>query len=95
MPSLGYDTEFHAGDSNTIDYNNGTAARPTHARASTRGNRNAAASHTAVDFFFEYASFIRAKRVSNCYIQKKKSAICACVRLILVLVGKKIVRVFD
>ena len=31
---------------------------------------------------------IRAKRVSNCYIQKKK--ICACVRLILVLVGKKL-----
>ena len=24
---------------------------------------------------------IRAKRVSNCYIQKKKSAICACVRV--------------
>ena len=31
--------------------------------------------------------FIRAKRVSNCYIQRKKSVICACVRLILVLVG--------
>ena len=32
--------------------------------------------------------FIRAKRVSNCYISEKK--ICACVRLILVLVGNKI-----
>ena len=31
---------------------------------------------------------IRAKRVSNCYIQKKK--LCACVRLILLLVGKNI-----
>ena len=26
-------------------------------------------------------SVIRAKRVSNCYIQKKKSVICACVRV--------------
>ena len=35
---------------------------------------------------------IRAKRVSNWYIPKKKS-VCACVRLILVLVWKKIVLV--
>ena len=34
---------------------------------------------------------IRAKRVSNCYTQKKKSVRV----LILVLVAKKIVRVFD
>ena len=38
----------------------------------------------SVTLFF---SIIRAKRVSNCYIQKKKSVICACVRLILILVG--------
>ena len=31
--------------------------------------------------------FIRAKRVSNCYIPKKKNVLCSCVRLILVLVG--------
>ena len=32
---------------------------------------------------------IRAKRVSYCYIPKKKSVICACVRLVLVLVWEK------
>ena len=31
--------------------------------------------------------FIRAKRVSNCYIEKIKTVICACGRLISVLVG--------
>ena len=43
--------------------------------------------------FFETTNltlFIRAKRVSNFYIKKKKNVrvcVCACVRLILVLVG--------
>ena len=42
------------------------------------------------------SSFIRAKRVSNCYIQEKKLTVCVCVcvdvRLILVLVlGRQIV----
>ena len=37
---------------------------------------------------------VRAKRVSNCYIPPKKSVLCACVRLILVLVWKSFVRVF-
>ena len=32
------------------------------------------------------SDIIRAKRVSNCYIPPKKSVLCACVRLILVLV---------
>ena len=31
--------------------------------------------------------FIRAKRVSNCYIPPQKKVLCSCVRLILVLVG--------
>ena len=41
-------------------------------------------------------NLIRAKPVSNCYIQKKQNVrvcVCACVRLILVLVGGR--RVFD
>ena len=37
-----------------------------------------------------YQSFIRATRVSNCYIPQKNDVLCACVRLILVLVWKKI-----
>ena len=43
----------------------------------------------------KYNWVIRAKRVSNCYIQNKivRVCVCACVRLILVLVGGR--RVFD
>ena len=37
---------------------------------------------------------VRAKRVSNCYLPPQKSVLCACVRLILVLVWKSFVRVF-
>ena len=41
------------------------------------------------DYDLSNLFLIRAKRVSNCYIQKKKNCacVCACVRLILVLVG--------
>ena len=45
-------------------------------------------------FIFIPITFIRAKRVSNCYIPKKKFArvrVCACVRVILLLVGKTLI----
>ena len=40
-----------------------------------------------VAFCLHSGIFIRAKRVSNCYIPPQKYVPCACVRLILVLVG--------
>ena len=49
-------------------------------------------SETVYESIYTRYSFVRAKRVSNSYTPKKKNL---CVRLILVLVGKKIVRVFD
>ena len=55
---------------------------------STRSSPREEYDHTAMLHPVVSTRIIRAKRVSNCYTQKKKS-VCACVRLILVLVWKK------
>ena len=53
---------------------------------STRSSPREEYDHTAMLHPVVSTRIIRAKRVSNCYTQKKKS-VCACVRLILVLVS--------
>ena len=50
---------------------------------------------TTATLYIFYFGFLLERSEFLIATSKKKSVLCACVRLILVLVGKKIVRVFD